>query len=364
MRLKILIVLIILISLGMGGFFAWKNLILPKEKVEAPSEEIIPEEGKIVPPEEEKMEKEKVEEKPREEVPEQPLETTSTEEIEGPKVPELKFVWTQDSGIRITDGSVPYVNRLKDGRFRLYYCGAGGILSAISSDGLNFEKEQGVRIAPVAGLGNPESMVCDATIIDLPDGRIRMYYKGATGLGGPGQAVHRIFSAISSDGLNFQKEGLRIDSTKTNDDGWASVPEAIKLPDGRIRIYYVSDANDVGHGVVSSISNDGLNFVKEETKLAGFVDPAITILPNGRYLLVAVALPFGPGGVRYSDVQPGIYSFVSNDGINFENRQLVLAKENSLDPSIIKINENTYRIFYGELTGTTSITKSITGFSQ
>jgi predicted GH43/DUF377 family glycosyl hydrolase len=233
----------------------------------------------------------------------------------------------------------------------LYYCGKGGILSAISVDGLNFEKEEGVRIVPALGLGNPESIACDPTVVDLPDGKIRMYYKGAEGPGGPSQAIHRIFSAISSDGLNFEKEGLRIDSTKTNDDGWASVPEAIKLPDGRIRIYYVSDADDVGHGVVSAISNDGLNFIKEETKLTGFVDPAITILPDGKYLLVATAFPFGPGGVRYTDAQPGIYSFTSKDGLNFENRETVLLAKlgkTVFDPTIILLDENTLRIYYGD----------------
>lgn len=262
------------------------------------------------------------------------------------KKAEIKFEWTKDSGIRVSGGGVPYIYKLKDGKFRLYYCAAEGILSAISGDGLNFEKESGVRISRVSSTENAEAMVCDPTIVDLPDGKIRMYYKGATGQGGPGKAVHNVFSAVSSDGLNFKKEGLRIDSEKTGDDGWASVPEAIKLADGRVRIYYVSDAASVGHGIVSAISSDGLIFVKEKTKLTGFVDPAAIILPDAKYLLLAKSF-----------MGKGIYSFISDDGINFKNQQLVLAEE-SYDPSIIQLTKDTYRVFYG---GQNPVTKSITG---
>jgi hypothetical protein len=55
-------------------------------------------------------------------------------------------------------------------------------------------------------------IVSDPTVVKLKDGRARMYYKGATGPGGPGQSNHSIFSAISADGLRFEKEGIRIDS--------------------------------------------------------------------------------------------------------------------------------------------------------
>ena len=257
---------------------------------------------------------------------------------------EFNFEWSEDSGTRISDGSVPYIYRLKDGRFRLYYCSAGGILSAISSDGLNFEKEAGVRIAPSGG---QESMVCDATIVELPDGRIRMYYKGASGQGGPGQALHKVFSAVSQDGLNFEKEGLRIDSESTGDGGWASVPEAIKLPDGRVRIYYVSNDPEAEGGIMSAVSQDGLSFQKEPgARLKGFVDPAVIILPNGKYLLLAVVLP---EVAERRGIRVGIYSFISDDGLTFSNQQPVLI-DGTLDPSIVPLSRETYRVFYGRLT--------------
>lgn len=278
-----------------------------------------------------------------------------------------EFEWTNDPGTRISDGSVPYAYRLKDGGFRLYYCGAGGILSAASADGLNFEKEPGVRIAPAGGLGNAESIICDATVIDLPDGKIRMYYKGSNGPGGPGQALHKVFSAVSSDGLNFQKEGMRIDSEKTGDRGWASVPEAVKLPDGRVRIYYVSGDFEAMGGTMSAVSQDGINFQKEAgARVKMMVDPAVTLLPNGKYLLLAVVLPPPPNAPQKSQQPLGIYSFTSDDGLTFGNQQPVLQESGVYDPSIVGLGDDTYRVFYGKDLGGEAgkpniVIKSITG---
>lgn len=269
------------------------------------------------------------------------------------------FVWTVDPGIRLEDATVPYVHRLADGRFRMYYGGPGGILSAVSVDGLNFTQEAGARVSP-GSQGSPEMIVSDPTLVTLEDGKVRMYYKGATGGGGPGQSIHSIFSAVSTNGLRFEKEGIRIDSQQTPDRGWASVPEAIALPDGRVRIYYVSDGLDVKHGIVSAISDDGLNFTREGPVLTGFVDPAIFWLADGSYLMVAVAFPFGPGGLL-TDAAPGIYSFISRDGINFQNRQLVLAGEGNIDPAIAEVGDGTYRVYYWNIMDQPSAVRSING---
>lgn len=271
---------------------------------------------------------------------------------------ELGFVWTPDPGVRVEDGAVPYIHKLEDGTYRLYYCGQGGIISAVSHDGLSFEKDAGERIGP-GRYGSGEAIVCDASIIDLPDGRMRLYYKGGSGPGGPGQAVHSIYSAVSSDWLSFQREGVRIESVESGDDGWASVPEAIRLPDGKIRIYYVSDSQYVGHGTVSAISSDGLNFQKEDTKLTGFVDPAVILLPDGRFLMLAVAFPTVPGGPESLDLQRGIYSFISQDGIGYYNCQPVLVQGEALDSSIVAIGNNSYRVYYGDMRS--QEIKSLTG---
>ena len=273
--------------------------------------------------------------------------------------PGIEFIWTIDPGVRLEDATVPNIHRAEDGRFRLYYGGQGGILSAISDDGLSFSKEPGVRVTP-GTQDSLEMIVSDPTLVALGDGRVRLYYKGATGPGGPGQSIHSVFSAISTDGLLFEKEGIRIDSQQTPDRGWASVPEAIVLPDGRVRIYYVSDGLDVRHGIVSAVSDDGLIFTREETRLTGFVDPAVIRLEDGSILMVAVAFPFGSGG-KLTDAAPGIYSFTSPDGINFENRKMVLPGEGNIDPAIIGLGDETYRIYYWNIMDQPPVIRSLSG---
>lgn len=252
------------------------------------------------------------------------------------------ITWTKDNGARVTDGSVPYIYKLSDGRYRLYYCGQGGILSAVSTDGLAFNKESGIRIAPANGF---EAVVCDPTLIELADGRVRMYYKGAdSSQGGPGQSIHKIFSAVSTDGLNFTREGLRIDSEKTDDRGWASVPEAIKLSDGRVRIYYVTGDSEANNGIASAISSDGLTFTKESgARVLNFVDPAVLQLADGTFLMLVA----NPG--FYQAVPAGIYSFTSVDGLTFVNRQTVLEGSNIFDPTVVQLDNQTLRVYFGKI---------------
>ena len=90
----------------------------------------------------------------------------------------------------------PFVLPMPNGSFRLYVpSGQEGIISAVSSDGLAFTRENGVRITYG---GMPGALF-------LPDKRVRMFLNGEK----DGQSG--IFSMISSDGLNFTPEsGMRI----------------------------------------------------------------------------------------------------------------------------------------------------------
>jgi hypothetical protein len=214
-------------------------------------------------------------------------------------------------------------------------------LSSISNDSLTFVKEPGVRIAPGTGF---ELHVCDPTIVDLSDGKVRMYYKGANNMNpGPGQSIHKIFSAVSSDGLTFQKEGLRIDSETNGDNGWASVPDAITLPDGRVRIYYVTAAAKE-HGIGSAISSDGLNFVKElGIRVPNLVDPALTRIAD-KYILFAASID-----ERFGALPRGIYYVESSNGLDFGEPVTVFKENNVYDPTVLKIDENTIRVFYGKI---------------
>ena len=242
---------------------------------------------------------------------------------------------TRDAGTRVNGGSVPFAFKLDDGRIRLYYCGQGGILSAVSSDGLEFKQESGTRLAG-----------CDPTMVKLDDGRVRMYYKVSSGPGGPGQAVHKVHSAVSSDGLAFQDEGLRIDSEKTGDKGWASVPDAIKLSDGRVRIYYVSGDPEMRGGIASAISSDGLAFTREQgSRAPELVDPAILPLPEGGFALFVAVIGMGGFGPK---IPKGIYYLLSPDGLRFEEPKPLIQEDGVYDPAPVWIDGKTIRVFYGK----------------
>lgn len=279
--------------------------------------------------------------------------TTTPAPVEKPEIttPVPRFTWTKDESIRVENGAIPFAMRLDDGRIRLYYGTREGIKSSISDDGLTFTEEPGTRIQP-GSLDSLEPTANDPTVVRLPDGGYRMYYKGAVGQGGPGQSIHRIFSAYSSDGLEFVKEGMCIDSTQTPDDGWASVPDALVLPDGRVRLYYVSDGNDVGHGIVAAVSEDGLNFTREGPVMTSFVDPSVMILDNGDYLMLAVDFSHNP---------MGICSFTSSDGISFTGKEVVLSGPDYIDPAIIQLTPTTFRVYYWSFGDEPSVIYSLTG---
>jgi hypothetical protein len=115
--------------------------------------------------------------------------------------------WVKEPGARIAAGppgspdqlgaSHFYILQLPGGRLIMYYAGGkrvdfgDSILSATSTDGLVWTKEPGIRI----GLGPPGSFddtaVLEPSILQLPDGRFRMYYVGFH------EGIPRILSAVA-----------------------------------------------------------------------------------------------------------------------------------------------------------------------
>ncbi len=174
--------------------------------------------------------------------------------------------WTQELGIRINNDGIndsryaysPDIIELPDGTYRMYYTGLvwGGIyriLSAVSSDGLNWTKESGVRIPP------PNVTSGDTIILSGGTYRYRMYYSAPGGTSGGAM----IISAVSSDGLTWTKEnGIRVDNGGIYDFGGAGHPDIVELPDGTYRMYY-SGWDEVGYHILSAVSSDGLTWTKE-----------------------------------------------------------------------------------------------------
>ena len=130
---------------------------------------------------------------------------------------------------------------------------------------------------------------------------------------------HSIISLYSDDGLSWEfEDGTRIAS--------GAFPDAVILPDGRVRVYYQ------GKGVIASaISSDGgLTFSEEPgtrvgTGWHGDIDPdnvgapTTVILPDGRFRMYYRA---GDEDDRWmNNLKSVILSAISDDGLNFTPEQ-------------------------------------------
>ncbi|MCZ7358032.1 MAG: DUF2341 domain-containing protein [Candidatus Methanoperedens sp.] len=182
--------------------------------------------------------------------------------------------WTKESGIRVGEGyggqegwaNEPEVLVLSDGTYRMYYdheYAFGGwvrgvILSAISSDGLNWTKEQGTRIDYG---GTYDTVLAEGpNIVELSDGTYRMYYQGLNSQYGN----YRILSAVSTDGFNWTKEeGIRINIGGTYDSFGVSSPRIIKFSDGRFVLSYSGADAQWNSRLLTAVSADGLKWSKE-----------------------------------------------------------------------------------------------------
>jgi hypothetical protein len=167
----------------------------------------------------------------------------------------------------------PDVVLLSDGRYRLYasYMPMGGpqdkILSAVSSYGIAFTQEEGVRYQ--------EDQITDEDVIRMGDNWRMFVSKGPTTI-----------STVSSDGLTFTREGeLPISGSVTN---------TIAVENG-YRIYFHSGVVGGGMKIFCAFSADGRTWESAVQVLEGgpegsldwkgVADPAIIRMPDSTYKL-------------------------------------------------------------------------------
>ncbi|MBI4032626.1 hypothetical protein HY374_02885 [Candidatus Berkelbacteria bacterium] len=219
------------------------------------------------------------------------------------------LTWTEDADWDCTDlcltttpgkPTLPHRKHLvlNDGRVRTYVKSEsdGGIVSYISSDGLTWEKEDGLRFALEPAMLKADTLELgqNFTPVYTNDGQVRAYYEvqGEKPAGfTTGQCCRVLASAISSDdGLTFTKEdGVRVNAAdfdqvlpsgvyNTND------PTVIAT-EGGYRIFFGSAGLSM-----SAFSKDGLTFTFDAANKGylplGGTDPSPLILPDGRLMVV------------------------------------------------------------------------------
>jgi hypothetical protein len=136
-------------------------------------------------------------------------------------------VFTLDQGERTREGGIPGALLLPDGRIRLFACCELGIISLISEDAMMFDQEPDVRLPVPEGvfvIGDPDPIM-------ISDGTYRMAYKirPAEIEGAP--IDDEVYLAESEDGFNWIPRSTPLVK--------GCVPTLVELPDGRLRIYFV-----------------------------------------------------------------------------------------------------------------------------
>lgn len=234
--------------------------------------------------------------------------------------------WT-DSGTTIAEhASVPDVIN-KDGTLYMYFVdtttdGLPEQLALMKStdNGKTWSDRQRVSIK---GKGIAGEIPVDPSPFLMNDGSIRLYYFDISGSRNPNStSPNRIYSAVSSDGINFtQEDGVRFEEENIYD------PSVIQVGD-TWRLYVGKPDNQQ---VVSATSTDGLNFTREGVAYDGSSVPD-AIYENGKYYLYTA----------------GIQIATSSDGASYAKTSSRFMSSSGLtaDPGVIKLGDNSYLMVY------------------
>ena len=255
----------------------------------------------------------------------------------------------------------PSLIRLKDGRYRLYLQAreAGltreenrelvNIISLISTDGIRWDAEPGIRI-PHGSDSDVDSEAGEPGVYLGLDDKYYMAYTGrymGVNKDGKSQEMHRVVFAVSDDGLNWSKlNQYYADPLNIND--FVSSAD-VNVVNGRYVIYYTGQRN-----IIRATSQDGLTWVRQEIAISAGHDSTMVKYDGAYYMFVKIpeALPYA----RNADPKLDLLAMaISHDGVNWsKNYYQVVVKnadgskvtaENLQDPSAILLPDGSLRIF-------------------
>lgn len=230
--------------------------------------------------------------------------------------------FTADPGTRLAEGVSTEALSL-DGTVWAWASTPHGMSVSTSTGGLLF--------APAAGVSSPPG--ADAAIVPLAGGGWRMYTTSQE------QSGKVIRSATSADLRTWTPDaGVRVELGPSRATG---VPDAVVLPDGRVRLYYVVPGVG-GESIDSSISSDGLAFTRESGHrlTGGYVDPAVVRLSDGSWLMATSTSPAS---------KQRLYVAGSADGLVWARQATPLldrSDANALDPTLLPLGGDRFRVYY------------------
>ena len=237
------------------------------------------------------------------------------------------WMFTPDEGTRLPEGVSTEVIQLGDGSLLAYANTLHGQVAYRSADGLSFTQVS-AHLPP----GN------DPAVVPLADGRLRMYYVVCNPCNTLGKEIR---SATSSNGLDWTPEpGVRFALTTSRAGG---VPDAVVLPNGDVRIYYVPSLDS--EAVDSATSHDGLAFTADAGHRlnGGYVDPAVLRLADGTWLMIVSRTPRERQRLFLAHSSDALSWTVDGSSI-----YQPAGGANALDPTPVALADGRIRVYYSE----------------
>lgn len=209
--------------------------------------------------------------------------------------------------------------------------GTESISLATSKDGYSWSERKPIILEGKRNKGAP----VDPSVVELPNGRIRLYFFGpeiTSGDPAKQEGDHKIYSAISSDGINFKVEGVNFQAPMITD------PEVVQI--GNEWLMFLSRERET----LLAISNDGLNFTLDKNfslQIGGV--PGAVVLPDGRVRIFACSRGIVSATFDPKSNQPPI----QDSGIRIQEKGTIVA-----DPApIMRMDGSYYLIFKKNIPG-------------
>lgn len=231
-------------------------------------------------------------------------------------------------------GVSPHVERTADGDLLFRSDGPSGTVASLC---------RAFQCSPVAFTsgGGP---VNDFTVATLPNGSKRGYFVDVN----PNTGMKTVSSAPCLDAACLAI-GARTPinpeaSVPMTTKAWG-VPDAVVLPDGRVRIYMVESPvpGRCTEKIASYISSDGVAFTKEPGwRLEnGYVDTEVLRAKDGAWVMILADIGCTADGNQK------LFVSESADGLAWSKPQVLTgAGTSKLDPTGYEVSDNVFRIYY------------------
>jgi hypothetical protein len=229
------------------------------------------------------------------------------------------------------DGVSPHLEIVDNTKLRLFYSSlsANGLAVDLCDYDLNCVRQGAIE------------RIQDLTIIETTDGVRRGYFVELN----PNTKSKEIMTAVfSEDGLSYTNQ-ISLGISDGGSIAWG-VPDAVVIPDGRIRIYWVDESSGMrGEKIVSATSNntDGISFTKDPGYRFenGYVDFEVLTAEENNWKAI---FSFSPEGLP--KIPQSLFVATSNDGLewSFTGVPISPLDVSYLDPTGILLSNGDYLI--------------------